>query len=109
MIEEAYTVLGDIINSEGPLLGVAISNQGKLNLNALSNTYKGYLSFEPRFKDLVSYIESNITLRELILISNAPLFSFDLNVEMKRIPLQHIINSLPYIDHYYKEIPRSLK
>ena len=102
-------VIGELINSEGPLLKVNTRETGQLLIEAYSNEYRGNLSFEPKFKDLVSYIESKITLRELIFLSKSRIFSFNLNVEMKRIPLETIIDSLFCIDEYYNEVSEDLK
>ena len=109
MIDKVHIRLGDLINCEGPLLNVEITETHKLAIHAASETFLGVLSFEPRFTDLVSYIESKITLRELIFLSKSRRFSFNLDVEMKRIPLETIIDSLFYIDQYYNEVPEDLK
>lgn len=108
-MEDSISELGVLLNSEGPLLKVGSRINGAIIVEAYSNEYEGNLLFEPKFKDLVSYIESKITLRELIFLSKSQMFSFNLNVEMKRIPLETIIDSLFYIDQYYNEVPEDLK
>lgn len=101
--------LGILINSEGPLLSIKALETGDLFLEAYSLKYQGDLSFKPKFKDFIAFIESKITLSELIELSRSIMFSFNVGVEMKKIPLKDVIDSLPYIDSYYNEIPESLK
>ena len=97
------------MNSEGSLLKVSVEKSGVIIIEAYSRLYNGDLSFQPKFKDFVSYIESKLTLRELITLSNWNMFSFDVGVEMKRIPLEEVINSILYVDCYFKNVPENLK
>lgn len=101
--------LGSLINSEGPILELTCNYDGKLTLKALSIEHQGFLSFSVRFSEVVSYIDSRITLSELISLSKDCLFSFNTNTELKRIPLKIIIDSIPYSNLYYKDIPDSMK
>lgn len=103
------TEIGSIINSEGPLLTLKCESKGEILLEAYSIEYRGKLSFEPRFKDFISYIESKITLEELISISENCMFFFNRTEDTRRIPLEDIINSLPFKDVCYKEVPESCK
>lgn len=82
---------------------------GVIIVEAYSHNYKGYLSFRPKFRDFISFVESRITLRELITLSNNPIFTFNKNIELRRIPLDHVVESIPYIDHYYNQVSDNLK
>jgi len=108
MIDIKYT-LGDLINSEGSLLKVSINEDGNIIMNARSQKYHGYLSFEPKFKDFVGYLESKFTLDELIYLSSNRLFSFNIDVELKKIPLDKIIETIPFKDKLYNQVPSGLK
>lgn len=101
--------LGDLINSEGSLLKVSLSESGNITMNARSLEYQGYLSFEPKFKDFVGYLESKFTLDELIYLSSNKLFSFNIDVELKKIPLDKIIETIPFKDKLYNQVPSGLK
>lgn len=101
--------LGILINSEGPLLSIKALETGDLFLEAYSLKYQGDLSFKPKFKDFIAYVESKITLRELIFLSENPIFNFNPHVKMVRIPLEEIFDSLPFIDQLFTEVPENLK
>lgn len=104
-----FIQIGNLLNSEGPLLTVNSTDQGVLIIEAKSNTFNGDLSFEPKFSDLIKYIESKLTLRELIFLSKSLMFSFNPKVEIVKIPLEDIIDSLPFIDQLFSEVPENLK
>lgn len=108
-MNETSIILGDLINSEGSLLKVSLSEDGNIVMNARSLEYQGYLSFEPKFKDFVGYLESKFTLDELIYLSSNRLFSFNIDVELKKIPLDKIIETIPFKDKLYKQVPSGLK
>lgn len=104
-----YNTLGDLINSEGSILKVSISKDGIIIMNARSLKYQGYLSFEPKFIDFIGYVESKFTLDELIYLSRNRIFSFNIDVELNKIPLDKIIETIPFKDKLYKQIPTNLK
>lgn len=101
--------VGDILNSEGSLLSFNVIENGELYLEVTSRKYNGDFSFRPKLRDFLSYIESKLTLSELIEISTVHMFSFNEGEDIRKIPLTDIIQSLPFIESYFKEIPEGCK
>lgn len=108
-MEKEFIKLGSIINSEGPIVTLNVLPNGGLKIEAYSNKFQGNLSFVTKFSDTVSYLDSRLSLRELIELSVSRIFSFNQGVEMYRIPLMEVIDSIPFIDILYREVPDEYK
>jgi hypothetical protein len=101
--------IGSLLNSEGPLLELFCNTNGEIELKGYSLEYEGHLIFSPKFSEVISYLESRITLTELIVLSEGCHFVFKKGGVPNRIPLDDIISSIPYCNEYYKNISDSLK
>ena len=101
--------VGSLINSEGSILSLHCDSDGEIIIQAYSSEYNGTLSITTKFRDCISYVESKINLEELITISSNCIFTFSSKSDLRRIPLESIVRSLPFIDKYYKEVPEALK
>ena len=102
-------IIGHLLNSEGPLFTILLSDKDGLITKIYSNRYNGNLVASTSFRNIVSYIESKLTLREFIENSISISFESRGDNSLQNIPLDTIQDSISYIDNYYNELSESLK
>ena len=102
-------LIGQLLNSEGPLLSLHTNENGEHILKIYSHKHNGDLLVTTSFKKVVSYIESKLTLNELIQTSIEYHFKSRNGVNADKPSLDEIKSSIVDVDKYYNEFPDSMK
>lgn len=102
-------LVGQLLNSEGPLLSLHTNENGEHLLKIYSHKYNGDLIVRTSFKKVVSYIESKLTLNELIQTSTEYHFKSRNVSEVDEPSLDEIKSSIVEVDKYFNEFPDSMK
>lgn len=102
-------IIGHLLNSEGPLLTILTDHKGGLFTRIHLNKFNTNLLVSTSFRDVISYIESKLTLREFITNSEGYSFEKKDDISLKDVPIDEIQSSISFIDNYYNELPNSMK
>lgn len=101
--------IGHLLNSEGPLVSILLDKNDNLMVKIHSNRYRGDLILMTSFKKIVSYIESKLTLDQLIETSAECYFEGRNNSDSKEPSLEEIKSSIIDVSKYYNEFSDSMK
>jgi len=101
--------IGHLLNSEGPLFSILLDKNDNLLVKIHSNKYRGDLILITSFKKVVSYIESKLTLDQLIKTSTEYYFKARNNSNSKEPSLEEIKSSIVDVSKYYNEFSDSMK
>ena len=102
-------IIGHLLNSEGPLFSILHNHNGDIVAKIYSHKYNGDLLVTTHFKKIVSYIESKLTLNELIETSTGYHFKSRNGNNSSEPSLEEIKLSIIDINKYYNEFPDSMK
>ena len=102
-------LVGQLLNSEGPLLTLHTNENGEHILKIYSHKHNGDLMVRTSFKKVVTYIESKLTLNEIIQTSTEYYFKSRNAGKVDEPSLDDIKSSIVDINKYYNEFPDSMK
>jgi len=100
---------GDILNSEGTILGLYLDRKGNLYLSSFLKDGTGIIYYTVDLVLLKDYLQSKITLIDLYKKSSSFLVKHKFRKEIKTYLKQDFIESLQCGNDNYKDIPESMK
>ncbi len=107
-INKLYKV-GDILNSEGMILGLFKSNSGDMFLCSHLSDGSGNIYYSTKKDVIIKYFNSEITLREVYLNSD----DFIVTKKMRDVTTQYLkqdmVDLIQLKDKLYKEISDGMK
>lgn len=101
--------IGHLINSEGPLLSVLQDDNETFYVKIYSPLLNCHIQALTNFKKIVGYIESKLTLNELIEDSTKCSIHTRRESSLLEFSIDEIKSSIDFINNYYNEISDSMK
>lgn len=101
--------IGHLINSEGPLLSILQDDNETFYIKIYSPSLNCHIQALSNFKKIVGYIESKLTLSELIEGSIECSIQTRRESSLQEFSMDEIKSSIDFINNYYNEISDSMK
>ena len=110
MIEiNQLTKVGDILNSEGMILGLFKNNSGDMFLSSHLSDGSGDVYYTTKKDVLIKYFNSEINLREVYISSDDFFVSKKLREETKQNLKNDLVEFIQMGDKFYEEISDGMK
>jgi hypothetical protein len=101
--------VGDILNSEGTILGLYKNKTGELFLSSYLKDGSGEIYYSSNDKTVLKYLNSEITLKQVYLESEDFIVSRQYKKETVLFVKQDLLELIQFGDKLFSEIPNSMR
>lgn len=101
--------IGDIINSEGMILGLFKKNSGEIILCSHLNDASGEIYYSSKKSNLKKYFNSEFNLQQVYLESDDFIITLKFRKEIKSFLKEDMVERLTFGKKFYFQIPESMK